>query len=110
MSVSYYWILPEVEPRPPRTITTPAGDIIEVDQPAPSWRHCDDPRVHIGKLVFRKFYWAQDPEKVRRVCREHLGSNIIEDEYGYPETGADFLGWIDSDLDHDVTSIGETFS
>src|SRR5512143_332054 len=109
MSTDFHWILPEVEPRPSRIITTPAGDSIEVDIPAvPTFRGSNDPRVHIGKSSNAKFYWAQDPAKVRKVCEKFRADEVIEDEYGSRYTGAAFLDYIKGGVDI-LDSIGERF-
>lgn len=109
MSNDFHWIVPEVEPRPPRTITTPAGDVIEMDDPMPTCRRSADPRVHVGKAAGSRFYWAQDPAKVRKVCEERRDEEIIEDEYATRYTGAAFLEYIDGDEDI-LDSIGQCFS
>lgn len=97
------------KPRPPRVVVTPAGDTIEMNDPMPTCRHSTDPRVHIGKAASRRFYWAQEPLKVRKVCHEHMGDEIIEDEYGTRYTGGAFLNYIEDDEDI-LDSIGQRFS
>lgn len=55
------------------------------------------------------FSWAQDPETVKRICRERPDDVLIEDEYGDTFTGAGFLAELDGCPIVFTHSIGAQF-
>lgn len=56
------------------------------------------------------FSWAQDPEKVGRICEQHADEPIIEDEYGREMAGHEFLDMLLSNCGIQYThSIGVMF-
>jgi hypothetical protein len=57
------------------------------------------------------FSWAQDPDKVRAICGEHLDDEIIADEYGRKMTGRAFLDMVEANCPIQFTrSVGKWFS
>ena len=57
------------------------------------------------------FSWAQDPNRVRRVCGERLNEVLIHDSYGKELTGEEFLEILKKDCPIEFTdSIGRPFS
>lgn len=57
------------------------------------------------------FSWAQDPEAVGAICEQRADEPIIEDEYGDPLTGREFLAMIRSNCPIQFTEmIGLEFS
>lgn len=56
------------------------------------------------------FTWAQDPLRVRTVCRAHGLTQVVIDEYGRRYTGQDFLALLDRSVTVEMMdSIGERF-
>jgi len=68
-----------------------------------------DPRVHIGQFEHNTFVWAQEPEKVLRVCVERLDDALFVDDRGRTETGGDSLHWV-RETPWDTDLVGQRFS
>lgn len=57
------------------------------------------------------FSWAQNPERVRRICEERLDETLIQDEYGRDMTCREFLNMLAANCPIEFTrSIGVWFS
>lgn len=93
----------------PIDVTLPTGEIYEITI------DYMDPMIHVGKRSgignnTCNFTWAQDPVKVRLMCEKYPDTNIIQDEYGEPYTGASFLKMLEEWCKEETThSIGEWF-
>lgn len=73
-------------------------------------RHTDAGRLHPVRGVC-SFSWAQDPESVGVICEQRSDEQIVEDEYGDPLTGREFLDMLRADCPIQAThSIGRVFS
>ena len=100
MSTNYRWYVPLPK--------LPNGEKVPVDTLAPAI-HIGK-RFYAGKDVGMGFIWAQEPERVKRVCRKHREVTIIENEYGELLTGGEFLDVIRCVRAHDYSKIGGYFS
>lgn len=57
------------------------------------------------------FSWAQDPGRVRDICRQRPDEVLIVDEYGGDMTCAEFIGMLENNCPLEFTgSIGQYFS
>jgi len=63
-----------------------------------------------GVTSCSSFSWTQDPERVKKFCKEHLTDKVIVDEYDRELTGDEFLEMLECNCPVEFLHIGESFS